>query len=157
MRAFIWLLNSYKGIIVLQFTGSCSTITSESRIRCYVDLTDSGTLWRHEMEAFSALLALCEGNRPVTGRFPSQRASNADLWCSFDVRLNKVLNKQSNGWWIETPWCSLWRHHNGWIRAIRYHHRYCRAINTTGFLCESTNRERDTHICVSKPGHHWFR
>ena len=26
--------------------------------------------WRHQMETFSALLALCEGNSPVTGEFP---------------------------------------------------------------------------------------
>ena len=28
--------------------------------------------WRHQMEAFSALLALCAGNSPVTGEFPAQ-------------------------------------------------------------------------------------
>ena len=28
---------------------------------------------RHQMETFSALLALCEGNSPVTCKFPSQR------------------------------------------------------------------------------------
>ena len=28
--------------------------------------------WRHQMETFSALLALCMGNSPVTGEFPSQ-------------------------------------------------------------------------------------
>ena len=31
------------------------------------------TWWRHQMETFSALLALCEGNTPITGEFPSQR------------------------------------------------------------------------------------
>ena len=31
--------------------------------------------WRHQMETFSALLALCEGNPTVT------RASDAELWC----------------------------------------------------------------------------
>ena len=31
------------------------------------------TWWRHQMETFSALLALCAGNSPVTGEFPSQR------------------------------------------------------------------------------------
>ena len=31
------------------------------------------------MEAFSALLALCVGNSPVTGEFPSQRASFLDV------------------------------------------------------------------------------
>ena len=29
--------------------------------------------WRHQMETFSALLALWEGNPPFTGGFPSQR------------------------------------------------------------------------------------
>ena len=27
-------------------------------------------LWRHQMETFSALLAICAGNSPVTGEFP---------------------------------------------------------------------------------------
>ena len=34
-----------------------------------------------------------------------------DAFC--DLRLNKRLNKQSWGWWFETPSCSLWRHCNG--------------------------------------------
>ena len=33
------------------------------------------------MNMRSILLALCEGNPPVTGGFPSQRASNAELLC----------------------------------------------------------------------------
>ena len=40
--------------------------------------------WRHQMEKkISALLSLCAGNTPVTGEFPAQRASNAELWCFF--------------------------------------------------------------------------
>ena len=35
------------------------------------DLTTSW--WRHQMETFFALLAICAGNAPVTGEFPSQR------------------------------------------------------------------------------------
>ena len=31
------------------------------------------TWWRHQMETFSALLAFCAGNSPVTGEFFSQR------------------------------------------------------------------------------------
>ena len=36
---------------------------------------ENSSWWRHQMETFSALLALCEGNHrsPVTGGFPSQR------------------------------------------------------------------------------------
>ena len=29
--------------------------------------------WHHQIETFSALLAICEGNPPVTGGFPLQR------------------------------------------------------------------------------------
>ena len=29
--------------------------------------------WRHQMETFSALLAICAGNSPVTNEFPTQR------------------------------------------------------------------------------------
>ena len=31
------------------------------------------TWWRHQIETFSALLALCAGNSPATGEFPAQR------------------------------------------------------------------------------------
>ena len=30
----------------------------------------------------------------------------------FDLRLNKRLSKQWQGWWFETPSCQLWRHCN---------------------------------------------
>ena len=36
-------------------------------------ITMTSTWWRHQMEAFSALLAICAGNSPVTCEFPSQR------------------------------------------------------------------------------------
>ena len=39
--------------------------------------------WRHQRETFCALLALCAGNSPVTGEFPSQRPVTR----SFDVSL----------------------------------------------------------------------
>ena len=40
------------------------------------------------------------------------KASNVELWCFFDLRLNKRLSKQSLDWWFETPSRSLWRHCN---------------------------------------------
>ena len=73
------------------------------------------------MDMFPALLAICVGNPPVTGGFPTQRASNALLFfCAgkpqftggfgyqhqgpvmqnFDgtvVHLNNLLNKHLNG------------------------------------------------------------
>ena len=56
----------------------------------------------------SALPALCVGNSPSTGEFPSQRPVTRSFEVFFG--LNKRLSKQSWGWWFETPSCSLWRH-----------------------------------------------
>ena len=47
------------------------------------------------METFSALLALCAGNSPVTGEFPSPRSVTRSFDISFDLRLNKRLSKHS--------------------------------------------------------------
>ena len=49
------------------------------------------TWWRHQMETFSALLALCAGNSPVPGEFHTQRPVTR----SFDVYL---ICTQINGW-----------------------------------------------------------
>ena len=68
--------------------------------------------WRHQMETFSALLALCAGNSPVTGEFPTQRPVTRSFDVFFDLRLTKRLSKQSWGWRFETASRSLWRHCN---------------------------------------------
>ena len=47
--------------------------------------------WRHQMETFSALLAICAGNSPVPGEFPGQRPVTQSFDVFFDLRLN-------NGW-----------------------------------------------------------
>ena len=68
--------------------------------------------WRHEMETFSALLAIWAGNSPVPGEFPSQRPVTRSFDIFFDLRLNQRLSKQSWGWWFETLPGPLWRHCN---------------------------------------------
>ena len=54
--------------------------------------------WRHQMETFSALLALCAGNSPVTGEFPSQRpvtrSFDASLICAW---INAWVNHREAG------------------------------------------------------------
>ena len=69
--------------------------------------------WRHQMETFSALLAICAGNSPVPGEFPTQRLVTRSFDVFFDLHLNKRLSKQSWGRWLETLSCPLWRHRNG--------------------------------------------
>ena len=63
-------------------------------------------------ETFSALLAICAGNSPVTGEFPTQMQVTRRFDVFFDLRLNKRLSKQSWDWWYETPSYPLWRHLN---------------------------------------------
>ena len=70
------------------------------------------TWWRHQMETFSALLALCVGNSPVPGEFPTHRPVTRSFDVFFDLCLNKQLSKQWWGWWFETPSRPLWRHCN---------------------------------------------
>ena len=74
--------------------------------------THKSPWWRHQMEIFSALLAICAGNSPVTGEFPTQRPVPRSFDVFFDLRLKKGLRKQSWGWWFETLSRPLWRHCN---------------------------------------------
>ena len=68
--------------------------------------------WHHQMGTFSALLAFCAGNSPVSGEFPVQSPLTRSFDVFFDLRLNKRLSKQSWGWWFETLACPLWCHCN---------------------------------------------
>ena len=70
------------------------------------------TWWRHQMETFSALLAICAGNSPVSGEFPAQRPVTRSFGVFFDRPPKKHLSKQSWGWWFETLPRPLWRHSN---------------------------------------------
>ena len=65
------------------------------------------------METFSALLAICAGNSPVPGEFPTQRPVTRSFDVYFDLRPTKRLSKQYRGWWFETLSPPLWRHRNG--------------------------------------------
>ena len=68
--------------------------------------------WRHQIETFSALLVLCEGNPSVTAGFPSQRPVTRSFDILFDLRLSNRFNKHSRRRWFETQSRSLWRHCN---------------------------------------------
>ena len=67
--------------------------------------------WRHQMETFSALPALCEGNPLVTGGFPSQRQATR----SFGIFLSghDWANNRDAGDLRKSR--SLWRHCIGYI------------------------------------------
>ena len=65
---------------------------------CHIQMLPSKLLyswWRHQMEAFLALLSICTGNSPVTGEFSAQRPVKRSFDVFFDLLLNKWLSKQS--------------------------------------------------------------
>ena len=68
--------------------------------------------WRHQMETFSALLAICAGNSPITDDYPTQRPVTRSFVVFFHLCLNKQFSKQSWGWWFETLSRPSWRHCN---------------------------------------------
>ena len=70
--------------------------------------------WRHQVERFSALLAICAGNSPVTGEFPAQMSVTRSLDVLLGLRPNKRFSKQWWCWWFEAPSCQLWRYCNGY-------------------------------------------
>ena len=66
-----------------------------------------GPWWRHQTETFSALLALCAGNSPVTGEFPSQSQWRGALMLS-------LICAWINGW--------INNHEAGDLRRHRAHY-----------------------------------
>ena len=72
---------------------------------------------------FFASLALCAGNSPVTGEFPSQEPVTLSFDVFFDLYLNKRLSKAPRRRWFETG--SLWRHCSELVKSTS-------CLNSTG-------------------------
>ena len=94
------------------FSRGCEYTLSHYKTLSCLSVSPVMTWWRHQMETFSALLAICAGNSPVPGEFPTQRPVTRSFDVFFDLRMNKRLSKQPWGWWFETPAWSLWRNRN---------------------------------------------
>ena len=65
--------------------------------------------WRHFPRYWPFVRGIHRGPVNSPHKWPVTRSFGV----FFDLRLNKRLNKQSWGWWFETPSRSLWRHRNG--------------------------------------------
>ena len=66
---------------------------------------DDVTKWKHFLRNWSFVRGIHRSRW-----IPHTKASDAELWFFFDLRLKKQLSKQSWGWWFETLSCQLWRH-----------------------------------------------
>ena len=84
----------------LMDTGICQTLLSVPESESWLPKIQPSkiiflpTWWRHQMETFSVLLAICAGNSPVPGEFPTQRPVTRSFDVFFDLCLNKQLSKQ---------------------------------------------------------------
>ena len=105
-----WSKFRWKLFPLVQLTNLPDIMRADNDLVPYV--RSAITWWRHQMETLSALLAICAGNSPVTGEFPTQRPVTWSFDVYFDLRTNERLSKQSWGWWFETLSRSLWRHRN---------------------------------------------
>ena len=100
----------------------------------YVGVTtkqfESHTWWRHQMETFSALLAICAGNSPVTGEFPAQRpverSFDVSLFCAW---INDWVNNREGG--------DLRRHRAHYDVAVMKNGTESYSINMYKCLCVS--------------------
>ena len=106
------------------------------------------TWWRHQMETFSALLAICAGNSPVPGEFPTQRPVTRSFYAFFDQHPNKRLSKQWWRWWFETLSCPLWRHRNESKKPESI--KFCRQNKNRAVLSKSRYRTW-THFLRNRP------
>ena len=93
------------------------------------------TWWRHQMETFSALLAICAGN----GEFPAQRPVTRNFDVFFDLRPNKLLSKQSWGWWFETRSRPLWRHPIETVTSIMVNPNFKAVVSITWLFSDNAN------------------
>ena len=80
------------------------------------------TWWRHQMETFSALLAICAGKSPVPGEFPAHRPVTR----SFDV-------------FFICAWINRWVNNCHAIDLRRYHAHYDVIVMKCGSFWSALN------------------
>ena len=126
--------------------------------------------WRHQMETFSALLAFCARNSPVTGEFHALRPVTRSFDVFFHLRLNKRLRKQSRGWWSETPSCPLWRQCNAKTPSLQWKTYMTQWLSCVCTLWSYAQSSVAVFVCIPNLGQavirilnqltisqHWFK
>ena len=102
--------------IFLQVSGHRASLWDYSPLA--ITWSDAFITWKHfphnwsflsgchdDMETFSTLLALYEGNPPFLVDSLLKGPVILSFECYSVVSMNKLLNKQSCCWWLETWWC----------------------------------------------------
>ena len=119
-----------------KYTANLLVVQRNINFNCWVAVDSGENNLTHMPVTICVMMASWNGNifrvpghlcAEFTGHrwIPLRKASDAELWCFFDLRLNKRLSKHSWGWWFETPSRLLWHHYNGshtvtGLNVIRY-------------------------------------
>ena len=118
-------------------------------------LCDGYTWWRHQMETFSTLLALCEGNLPATGRSPPPptHTHTHKVQCRgalmFIPCVSKWHSKQSIRRWFETPWHWLWSPCNLSASELYYTASEITSVSIVYSIVCSSENQRKYHSSAS--------
>ena len=114
---------------------------------------DQYTWWHHQMETSSALLAICGGNSPVTGEFPTQRPVTQSL--KFSLSCARI-----NGWVSNCEAGDLRRHRTHYgvtvmictlaVRHCFFYRRLLIKISTCAIQCSELreNKIQYKHIFI---------
>ena len=101
---FMWLKKS-----AITFVKGCKWLKLVYIMQTY--MYNEFTWWRHQMETFSALLAICAGNSPVTGEFLNKGQWRGALMFSLIcARINGCVNNREAG--------DLWRHRAHYFATV---------------------------------------
>ena len=136
-NSFIYLtvrINNYygatRGVIQIFYDGEWGSICDDGYVGAFTIYSlafhDDVIKWKHI---------------PRYWPFARTKASDAKLRCFFCLRPNKLLSKQSRGWWFETLSRPLWRHRNGdfnfvWHPTTLGHNILVTAIEFMSFMYE---------------------
>ena len=107
--------------------GCCATMTHSQDLRPSPVGFKQGSWWRHQMETFSALLAICAGNSPVPVNSPHKgqwrRAVMFSLIC---IWINVWVNNREAGdlrryrahYYVSVMFIALWCRWVSWVSII---------------------------------------
>ena len=135
---YLSLFMDLKALVVSAYVACCLKVTPQS-------------WWRHQMETFSALLAICAGNSPVTSEFLTQRPVTRSFDVFFDLRLDKRLSKQWWGWWFEMPSRPLWRHCNDEGHGVSNHQHWLNLF----FRAHQIKHQSSASLAFVRGIHRW--
>ena len=132
-----WVI-TVQGLNVGHHLKSSDTIVALRRFRCIlfkVGLSQKQSWWRHQMETFSALPAICARNSPVTGEFLAQRPVTRSFDVFFYLRwINGYVNNGEAG--------DLRRHHIHYDVTVMIQFAHISAAVSVNSL-----RPDDTYMC----------